>query len=64
MLVLSRRAGEAIMIDGIRVVVLEMRRGHVKLGFEAPETTKILREELLNGKRNGQSGDLCPVSAK
>jgi len=49
MLVLSRRRGQAIMLDGgIRIVVLECDRRTVRLGIEAPPTTAIQREELVS----------------
>lgn len=48
MLVLNRKEGEAIVIDGnIRVVVLSNDRRGVRLGIEAPAETIILREELV-----------------
>lgn len=48
MLVLTRREGEAIVIDGdIRVVVLASDHRGVKLGIEAPQGRAILREELV-----------------
>ncbi len=47
MLVLSRRRGQAISIDGgIRIVVLHADRRGVRLGIEAPASTRIQREEL------------------
>ena len=49
MLVLSRRRGQAILLDGgIRIVVLESDRRTVRLGIEAPATTGIQREELVS----------------
>lgn len=49
MLVLSRRRGEAIVLDGgIRIVVLDCDRGGVRVGIEAPAETSIQREELLS----------------
>lgn len=48
MLVLSRRGGEAILIDGgIRIVVLSVDKRGVRLGIEAPESIQIQREELV-----------------
>jgi carbon storage regulator len=48
MLVLNRKVGEAIVIDGgIRMVVLSVDKRGVRLGFEAPAATGILREELV-----------------
>jgi carbon storage regulator CsrA len=47
MLVLSRKDGDAIHV-GVDIVVrvLEIGRSQVKLGIEAPESTRIWREEL------------------
>ena len=48
MLILSRKAGDAIIIgDGIRVVVLAVDRRGVRLGIEAPAEVSILREEIV-----------------
>ena len=48
MLILTRRKEESVIIDGnIKVTVLGVDRGHVKLGFEAPDEIKIVRKELL-----------------
>ena len=48
MLILTRRKEESVIIDGnIKITVLGVDRGHVKLGFEAPGDVIILREELL-----------------
>ncbi len=47
MLILNRRQGEAILIDGgIRVVVLAADSGGVRLGIEAPASVGIVREEI------------------
>jgi carbon storage regulator CsrA len=44
MLVLNRRRGEAIVLDGgIRIVVLDSDRRGARLGIEAPAETKIKR---------------------
>lgn len=49
MLILNRRPGEALVIDGgIRIVVLQSDRRGVRLGIEAPETVNIKREELVS----------------
>ena len=48
MLVLTRREGEAIIIDGdVRVVVLSHDHRGVRLGIEAPMERTVLREELV-----------------
>lgn len=49
MLILSRRAGDAIVIEGgIRIVVLASDRRGVRLGIEAPPHVSIVREEILS----------------
>lgn len=46
MLVLTRKCGEVIEIDGgIQVTVIELRGNRVRLGIEAPNTTGIRRPE-------------------
>ncbi len=48
MLILRRRIGERIVIDGrIEVTVLHIRGGKVRLGFSAPRSVRVLREEVL-----------------
>lgn len=47
MLILGRREGDSILIDGgIRIVVVSCDRGGVRIGIEAPSTVKILRGEI------------------
>lgn len=48
MLVLSRRLGEKIIINGdIVVTVVDIDRGKIRLGIEAPRDVPIFRKELL-----------------
>lgn len=47
MLILSRKVGEVIKIgDHITLHVIDISKGFVKLGIEAPENVTILREEV------------------
>jgi len=47
MLVLSRKLDEAIWLgDNIKVKIMGIEKGVVKLGIEAPSEVTILREEL------------------
>jgi carbon storage regulator len=47
MLVLSRKVGEAIVIDGgIVVRVAEVHGGRVRLAIEAPRSVRVDREEV------------------
>jgi carbon storage regulator len=56
MLVLSRKLGEAIILDRkIRVVVVGVRGNVVRLGVEAPEEIEVLREELVGEDRKDPS---------
>ncbi len=48
MLILSRKAGDAILIGSeVRVVVIATESGGVRLGIEAPTSVTIMREELV-----------------
>ena len=63
MLILSRKPGDAILIDGnIRVVVISADSGGVRLGIEAPASIGIVREEIARdiadeNVRAGAPGD-------
>ena len=47
MLILGRREGESILIEGgIRIVIVSCDRGGVRIGIEAPPECKILRGEI------------------
>lgn len=58
MLVLSRRVGEELVIDGkVRVVVLQSRGGQVRLGIHAPREIPVFRKELIGCRDEGASGN-------
>lgn len=46
-LIVTRRAGEAVVIGGIVVVRLGATKRQVKLCIEAPREVSVVREELL-----------------
>jgi len=47
MLILTRKMGEVITIgDDIKVIVLDIKGRHVRVGVEAPRQTKVYREEI------------------
>ena len=49
MLVLSRRKEETIMIgDDIRITVIEIRGGCVRLGITAPQSDRVYRQEVYD----------------
>jgi carbon storage regulator len=48
MLVLSRRAGESIVVgDGVTITILEVRGDVVRVGIDAPRSVAVHRAELL-----------------
>jgi carbon storage regulator len=55
MLVLSRKLGEKIVINGdITLVVVALERDRVRLGFEAPRDVAIYRAELTKDTQSGE----------
>ena len=57
MLVLSRKSGEAICIAAtVEIEVLEIHKGHVKLGISGPPQVPIHREEVYR-KINDRKGE-------
>jgi carbon storage regulator len=47
MLILTRKLGENIRIgDKIKIIILEIKGGQVKLGIEAPPHVAVHREEI------------------
>ena len=47
MLVLSRKAEESMYIgDDIKITVLDIRGGQIRIGITAPQDIKIHREEV------------------
>ena len=47
MLVLSRKSGESIVIDGdIRLTIVKVSGNRVRLGIEAPSDVTVTRSEL------------------
>lgn len=48
MLVLTRKLGESFFInDNIKVTVVDIDRGKIRLGIEAPRDVPVYRKELL-----------------
>ncbi|MDH0757739.1 carbon storage regulator CsrA [Pseudomonas juntendi] len=47
MLILTRKVGETIVInDTIRVTVMQVKGGQVRLGIEAPKDVSVHRQEI------------------
>jgi carbon storage regulator len=61
MLVLSRKLGEKIYIsENICITVVDIDRGKIRLGIEAPREVPIFRQELLQDKATGQP--IAPIT--
>jgi carbon storage regulator len=60
MLVLSRRVGEEIVIDGsIRVVIVAVHGNKVRIGVEAPPDVPVDRQEI-HERRSGRALPAAP----
>ena len=47
-LVLTRKVGESIQInDDVKITVIEVKGKNIRLGIDAPKTTKVYREEVF-----------------
>lgn len=47
MLCLTIKDGEWLQIGEARVKILEIDKGRIRLGIEAPRSTEVLREKLM-----------------
>ena len=57
MLVITRRVGESIMVgDNVKVTVLQVKGGQVRIGIDAPRGIAVHREEIHERIR-GESAD-------
>jgi len=65
MLILNRKVNETIVIgEDIRITLLGVDGEKIKVGIEAPQEVKVLREELLEATRdtNMQALDAPTIS--
>ena len=54
MLVLTRRPGEEIIIDGnIRITVVSIKGDRVRIGIEAPPSVTVDRQEIHERRKLG-----------
>ena len=62
MLVLRRKVGESIIVDGvISISVLAVEGERVKIGINAPPDIIIVREELLRALTSDAASASTPV---
>ncbi len=60
MLVLTRRVGEVIVIDGgIRLAVVSVQGDKVRIGIEAPPEVRVDRQEV-HARRLGMAAGALP----
>ncbi len=68
MLVLTRKVGEGIIIgDDIKLTIVEIKGGAIRIGIDAPRSKKIHRQEvydrILEQNRAATSWSLDDLSA-
>ena len=57
MLILTRRAGETVMIgNDVTITVLGVKGNQVRIGINAPKDVAVHREEIFERIQNEQSG--------
>jgi carbon storage regulator len=61
MLILTRRAGEALRIgDDIEVTVMAVNGSQVRIGINAPRDVAVDREEIAERKRRDREAGAAP----
>jgi len=61
MLILTRMTGETVTIGhDVRIRVLAVKGAQVRLGIEAPDGVRIMREEIADATRTPDAGTECP----
>lgn len=62
MLVLTRRAGESVMIgDDVVITVLEARGDVIRLGIQAPRDVQVHREEVYRELKEANQAAASPT---
>lgn len=53
MLVIARKVGQSIIVDGnITITLIEVRGQQIRLGIERPENIPVKRKELADQEQN------------
>jgi len=64
MLVLTRKAGESVMIgDDVVITVLEARGDVIRLGIDAPKNVRVHREEVYRELQAANREAASPADA-
>jgi carbon storage regulator len=59
-LILSRRAGDALMIgDDVTIVILGIKGSQVRVGIEAPKCINVYRKEICPSPRRNEKLTDC-----
>jgi carbon storage regulator len=65
MLVLIRRVGESVMIGStVKVTVLGVRGGQVRVGVQAPQSLEVHREEVFAQLQRKRSSRADPSTTR
>ena len=58
MLILTRRIGETLMInDDIKITVLGIQGGQVRIGIDAPKDVPVHRQEIYDRIQRGETNE-------
>ena len=65
MLILTRRAGETVMIgDDVTITVLGVKGNQVRIGINAPKNVAVHREEIFERIQSEQGEDAAPKASE
>jgi len=63
MLILTRRVGEALMIqDDVKITVLGIKGNQVRIGVDAPKEIAVHREEVYKRIQSERGNDVLPTT--
>ena len=65
MLILTRRAGETVMIGSdVTITVLGVKGNQVRIGINAPKDVAVHREEIFERIQSEQGGESPPKASE